>query len=93
MSTERNEMKGKLVRIKALDHSSFYDYDSLDDSELKTKDYIEVIGRIIDEDEDYYYILCFQHKTSGFGGRYTGMKVIKKCIEEIEVLCPKRAIR
>jgi len=82
-------MKGKIVFIRALDHASFHNYDSLDDGDLKGRDYIEVIGKIVDEDDDYYYIVSFHHKTSGFGARYTGMKIIKKCIEEIRILEPR----
>ena len=82
-------MKNKIVYIKALDHASFHNYDDIEDEELRGKEYIEVIGKVVDEDDDYYYILCFYHKTSGFGSRYTGMKIIKKCIEVIKVLEPR----
>ena len=82
-------MKGKIVYIKALDHASFHNYDDIGDEDLRGKEYIEVIGKVVDEDDDYYYILCFCHKTSGFGARYTGMKIIKKCIEEIRILEPR----
>ena len=82
-------MKNKIVFIRALDHASFHNYDDIEDEELRGKEYIEVIGKVVDEDDDYYYILCFCHKTSGFGSRYTGMKIIKKCIEEIKILEPR----
>jgi len=79
------DLKGKIVYIKALDHASFYEYDKID-AELKNKDYIEVIGKVFDEDEDYLYVVSFFYQEAGSLRRLTGMKIIKSCVREIRVL-------
>jgi len=80
-----SDLKGKVVYIKALDHASFRGYDKID-IELRNKDYVEIIGKVFDEDEDYLYIASFWYRSADEMKRLTGMKIIKRCIEEMKVL-------
>jgi len=79
------ELKDKIVYIKALDHASFHGYDKID-IELRNKDYIEIIGKVFDEDKDYLYIVSFWYRSADVMKRLTGMKIIKKCIEDVRIL-------
>jgi len=79
------EYKYAFVYVKALDHASFNDWDRIDD-ELRENDFIEIVGEIIHEDDNYYYIRCFQHVGGETASRMSGMKILKRCIVKIKIL-------
>ena len=82
----------RVVYIKALDHTTVFRAESLDDA--RGLDYLEVVGFLIDEDDNYYYLAqCIKKadlpRSIARGSEvneYTIFKVVKAAVIEVREL-------
>ena len=77
--------RGDIVYIKALDHATFSEFDNI--QELHGNEYMEVIGKIVYEDNNYLYLIsAWYSDDKGIRNRIRGSKILKKCIVDVVVL-------
>jgi len=76
---------GDIVYLKLLDHATFSEYENIE--ELYGCEYMHVIGKIVDSDDNYLYLISTWYSDDkGTRNRIRGSKILKKCIVDVVVL-------